>query len=596
MTYLIAIFVYLFVLTGIGIYKSRQVKTQEDFTVAGRSLSPWIMVCTMLAVWIGTGSIVGNAGKTYEVGMAAFFLPLGTFVGMILLSFIATRAREIEAISVPEIIGRRYNNTARLLAVIALVIAYMVIVSYQFNAGGMVLEVIAGKKEKVALKVDDILTKYHVSKGYFHYAPPKDWTGTTEIKFHVKSKGSDKWSETQEIFTVKVVKSTEIISEKSFASRLQNSSVIKENTFTRVIIKGYDNGFKKRDGIYRLASIPKQGQIFLHEPVLTAQTATIIAAVFIIAYTMLAGLMSLAFADILTGIIITVSLLIAFPVLLNKAGGFSGIQSAFAAMGDRPDHMKLFGVFGAADYINFLLPVFLLVMGDANQYQRIFASKNAKGARTAVVVMIFLALLIEELIIAEAWFAGSLTPDPENGRYVLIFAARHFMPQALGIIFMITVVGIIISTADSFLLVPSTTFIKDVYLNYINPKAPEKRIVFMSRFMVLTFGVIAWLVSLVFSQSTTVFEKALYAFTVYGSSITPCLVAALLWKKATTAGAISSILAGTVTTLLWEEIIKVHLPTELAKLDAVLPAITLSVICLIAVSLLTQKKQLTGGD
>ncbi len=596
MTYLIAIFVYLFVLTGIGIYKSRQVKTQVDFSVAGRTLSPWIMVCTMLAVWIGTGSIVGNAGKTYEVGMAAFFLPLGTFVGMILLSFIAARARDIEAISVPEIIGRRYNNTARLLAVIALVIAYMVIVSYQFNAGGMVLEVIAGKKEKVALKVDDILTKYHVSKGYFHYEPPKDWTGTTEIKFHVKSKGSDKWSETPEIFTVKVVQSTEISGEKAQTSRLQNSSVIKENTFTRVIIKGYDSGFKKRDGIYRLASIPKQGQIFLHEPVLTAQTATIIAAVFIIAYTMLAGLLSLAFADIVTGIIITVTLLIAFPVLLTKAGGFSGMQSAFAVMGDRPDHMKLFGVFGAADYINFLLPVFLLVMGDANQYQRIFASKNAKGARTAVVVMIFLALLVEELIIAEAWFAGSLTPDPENGRYVLIFAARHFMPRALGIIFMITVVGIIISTADSFLLVPSTTFIKDVYLNYINPKAPEKRIVFMSRFMVLTFGVIAWLVSLVFSQSTTVFEKALYAFTVYGSAITPCLVAALFWKRATTVGAISSILAGTVTTLLWEEVIKVHLPTEPAKLDAVLPAITLSVICLIVVSLLTQKKQPTGGD
>ena len=31
MTYLIAIFAYLFLLAGIGIYKSRQVKTQEDF-------------------------------------------------------------------------------------------------------------------------------------------------------------------------------------------------------------------------------------------------------------------------------------------------------------------------------------------------------------------------------------------------------------------------------------------------------------------------------------------------------------------------------------------------------------------------------------
>lgn len=591
MIYLIPIFVYLFVLTGIGIYKSRQVKTQEDFTVAGRTLSPWIMVCTMLAVWIGTGSIVGNAGKTYEVGMAALFLPLGTFVGMILLSLIATRARNIEALSVPEIIGRRFGNTARLLAVIALIIAYMVIVSYQFNAGGMVLEVITGKKNKVTLKVGDNLTKNQVRKGYFHYEPPKNRTGNTEIQFCVKEKGTNKWSEKPKTYTVKVVRAVEIISEKAQAEQMKNTIVIKENTFTRIIIEGYDSGFNKYDEIYRLAEMPKEGLVYLHEPILTAERATIIAAIFIVAYTMLAGLLSLAFADIVTGIIITVTLLIAFPVLLIKAGGFNGLLTSFAAMGDRPDHMKLFGVFSIADYINFLLPVFLLVLGDANQYQRIFAGKNAKDARTAVIVMIFLALLIEELIIAEAWFAGSMTADPENGRYILIYAARHFMPRALGILFMITVVGIIISTADSFLLVPSTTFIEDIYLNYINPNASQKRIVFMSRLMVLTFGVIAWLVSRVFSESTTVFEKALYAFTIYGSAITPCLVAALFWKRATKAGAISSILAGTVTTLLWEEVIKDHLPAEIAKLDAVLPAITLSVICLIVVSLCSTNKE-----
>ncbi|MHC4109684.1 MAG: hypothetical protein ACYSUY_01330, partial [Planctomycetota bacterium] len=275
-------------------------------------------------------------------------------MGMILLSFIATRARNIEALSVPEIIGRQFGNTARLLAVIALVIAYMVIVSYQFNAGGMVLEVITGKKEKVALGLENKLTKNHVRKGYFHYEPPQDWTGTTEIKFNVQEKGSDQWSQTPEVFTVKVVKSTEIVSEKAQTSGLKNISVIKENTFTRVIIEGYDDGFKKHDGIYRLAAIPQEGKLFLHEPVLTAQTATIIAAIFIVAYTMLAGLMSLAFADIVTGIIITVTLLIAFPVLLIKAGGFAGMMTSFTAMGDRPEHMKLIGVFSAADYINFM--------------------------------------------------------------------------------------------------------------------------------------------------------------------------------------------------------------------------------------------------
>jgi len=654
MIYLIAIFIYMLVLTGIGIYKSRQVKTQEDFTVAGRTLSPWIMVCTMLAVWIGTGSIVGNAQKSYEVGMAAFFLPIGTFIGMILLSFIATRARDIEALSVPEIIGRRFGATARMLAVIALVIAYMVIVSYQFNAGGMVLEVIAGKKDKVALNPDDTLTKNQVRKGYLRYEPPKDWTGTTQIKLHVRDPKTNDWSETPEVVTIRVVPSTEIIEirkeretiaegleeemlpikaeiekiqnrldelrgtdsggevkelqadmQKATALLKQNEDklgnfkktiVIKDNTFTRIEIEGRDAGFGKNDTLYSLAETPEQGETYLHEPKLTAHRATIIAAIFIVAYTMLAGLLSLAFADIVTGIIITVTLLIAFPILLIRADGFAGMAEAFAAMGDRPDNMKLFGVFGPANYINFCLPVFLLVMGDANQYQRIFAAKNAKGARTAVIAMIFVALVIEELIIAEAWFASSLIPDPENGRYVLIYAARHFMPLALGLIFMITVVGIIISTADSFLLVPATTFIKDIYQAYINPKASEKKIVFMSRLMVLTFGVIAWLVSLAFAESKTVFEKALYAFTVYGSAITPCLVAALFWKGATKAGAISSILAGTVTTLLWEEVIKGHLPGEIEKLDAVLPAITLSVLCLIVVSLLTKKSRPAGGE
>ena len=625
MTYLIAIFIYLLVLTVIGIYKSRQVKTQEDFTVAGRTLSPWIMVCTMLAVWIGTGSIVGNAGKTYEIGMPALWLPIGTFIGMILLSFIATRARNIEALTVPEIIGKRFGNTARTLAVVALILAYMVIVGYQFNAGGMVLEVIAGQKDKVTLADGSALTKRQVRKGYVRYEPPADWTGVARVGFDTKDASTGQWSDNSKQFTILVVPSTEIIelnyalqeardansvsllaeavasidriaaSEIEALDSLDDLVAIKENTITRVAIAGSGEGFGNDEQTVRLAGLPKVGTAYLHEPKLTSERATIIAATFIIGYTMLAGLMSLAFADIVTGSVIMVTLVIAFPIVLIKAGGLAGMAAAFAEMGDRPDHMKFWGMFRPVDYINFCLPVFLLVLGDANQYQRIFASRNAKGARTAVIAMIFIALVIEELIIAEAWFASSLIPDPENGRYVLIYAARHFMPMGLGLLFMITVVGIIISTADSFLLVPATTFIKDIYQAHINPKAAEKKIVFMSRFMVLTFGIIAWLVSLVFAESTTVFEKALYAFTVYGSAITPCLVAALFWKGATKAGAITSILAGTATTLVWGEVIKDRLPAQLAELDAVLPAIMLSVICLIVVSLLTQNQQPSGG-
>ena len=158
---------------------------------------------------------------------------------------------------------------------------------------------------------------------------------------------------------------------------------------------------------------------------------------------------------------------------------------------------------------------------------------------------------------------------------------------------MVTVVGIIISTADSFLLVPATTFMKDIYQTYINPNAAEKKIVFLSRLLVLAFGIIAYIVSLAFAESTTVFEKALYAFTIYGSAITPSLIAALFWKGATKQGAIASILSGILITLVWGEVIigrfKDKLPEALTSLDAVLPAITVSVLALFIVSRLTQK-------
>jgi Na+/proline symporter len=474
MVYLISILAYLLVLTGIGVYKSRQVKTQADFSVAGRSLSPWVLVCTMLAAWIGTGSIVGNAGMTYESGLAALILPIGSVFGMMLLTRVAPRARSYEVYSVPEIIGSRYGPTARLLAVAALVIAYMVIVSYQFNALGAVLN---------AILVD------------------------------------------------------------------------------------------------------RSGQ-----PLISEGIGTIIAAVAIITYTILAGLLSLAYTDIVTGIIITVSLFVAFPILWSHAGGWSGLETRFAQMA-KPEHMKFWGVFSWAEVVNYTLPAFLLIMGDANQYQRFFASKSAKGAKSAVTFMIFAVLVIESLIILEAWIASSLIPNAAVGKYVLIYAARDFMPMALGLLFMITVVGIIISTADSFLLIPATTLVRDVYLNHINPKASEKRTVFLSRLLVLILGVIAYLVSLSFAQSTTIFKRAMYAYTIYGAAITPCLVAALFWKRATGTGAILSITAGATTALTWSELqSRGVLPGWAGRLDAVLPAIILSVLALVGVSLLTHGK------
>ena len=482
MIYLTIILIYLLTLIALGAFKAKKIKTQSDFAVAGRTLTPWILLGTMLATWLGTGSVLGNAGKAYQTGLAALILPLGGVLGVVVLTQIAGKVRAYEKFTVPEILGDRFGSTARTLSVIALVIAYMVIVSYQYNAGGAVIHTV----------LKDVL---------------------------IDSSGS---------------------------------------------------------------------------PLISIQTGTIIAAVFIILYTMLAGLVSVAYTDVANGIIILISFVIAIPIFLIKAGGFEGMAISFAEMG-KNDHMNFWGVYSGMDIINFCLPSFLLIMGDANMYQRFFASKDAKGAKSATKTLIVAVLIAELMIIVAAWIASSMIPDAEVGKYVLIYASHEFLPPFIGAIMMTTIVGIIISTADSYLLVPTTTLMRDIYLNYFNKNADQAKIVFLSRVLVIVLGIIAYAVSLGFAKSAGFFERALYAYTIYGAAITPSLVAALFWKGATKEGAIASILVGTLTTLLWKEssfIVNVVPDQIYGNMDEVLPAITFSVISLVLVSLLTQKKNL----
>ena len=50
MIYLSIILIYLFTLVVLGTYKAKKIKTQSDFAVAGRTLAPWVLVGTMLAL------------------------------------------------------------------------------------------------------------------------------------------------------------------------------------------------------------------------------------------------------------------------------------------------------------------------------------------------------------------------------------------------------------------------------------------------------------------------------------------------------------------------------------------------------------------
>jgi SSS family solute:Na+ symporter/sodium/proline symporter len=99
----------------------------------------------------------------------------------------------------------------------------------------------------------------------------------------------------------------------------------------------------------------------------------------------------------------------------------------------------------------------------------------------------------------------------------------------------------------------------------------------MSRVIVVLLGAFAVLQA---TRLESILNAALYAYTVYGAAVTPAVMAVFFWRRATTAGAITSIVLGTVVTIGW----------NLAGFEqdqAVYPALGASVLSLLLVSFLT---------
>ncbi|MBA65168.1 MAG: hypothetical protein CMG55_05140 [Candidatus Marinimicrobia bacterium] len=499
MIFLYSIIAYLSFLVAVGIYKVRSVKDSEDFMVAGRTLPWFVLVGTLLATWMGSGSLFSGAGLGYRNGLAGLWSSGGAWLGIALIYFISKRIRNFGKVTVPDIFEVRYGSVAALLATVTTVIAYTTIVSYQFRGGGKVLSMVS-------------------------------------------------------------------------------------------------------DGIISLES------------------GIVITALFAISYTVLAGMFSVVYTDVVNGILMTIGTIGALIFLVLKVGGISEIITISESVGK----WQLFGnweleragdISGPIIAISFFVPTMLLLMGDANMYQRIFSARDGGSAKKAVFFWI-IGVIVLESVISMLGLTGSvaaskgiipdLVKDAQSGisntNVVAMLEARQSgsesvipaiaryagLPLILGLLLVSTMMAIIVSTADSFLLIPATNLTRDVYLKHINSNASEKQILLIIRILVLVLGLFAFLLV---SQFATVLNAAFTAYNIYGTSITPALLAAFLWKRATNEGAISSIITGTTVTVIWTYFLPnwsgfKGLHPFLQELTY--PAACLSIMALVIVSLVTK--------
>ena len=453
---LTAILVYLGALVALGLWHARKLQTGDDFLVAGRTL-PWhVLVFTLLATWIGSGSLFGGAGLGYRNGFAGLWQSAGAWTGIALVYFLAPRVRRIAKYTMPDILELRYGATARVLGTFVVVIAYTTIAAYQFRGGGRLLNLVAG----------------------------------------------------------------------------------------------IDIG-----------------------------TGALITMAFCVVYTALAGMLSVAYLDVGNGVAMVVGVGLAVLYLVGNAGG---PVDAMAAL--RADQVTLFGTLNPwKDAFALFLPTMLLLMGEANMYQKFFSARDERHARISVIGWISGTILVETLIVSVGVFGSVAIPGlgASESEGIVIQVAVSVLPTLLGMLLLCGAAAIIVSTANSFLLTPASALMRDVYQKVINPAATDKQILLLTRIFVVLLGLLGFVALQFF---TTILEMALWAYTMYGASITPALLAAFLWPRVTRAGGVASIAAGMVTTLGWEIYARAAggYPYEL---DTVYPALAMSLLALVGVSL-----------
>lgn len=481
MIYSVVTIAYLLLLVGVIIYKSRSVKNEDDFVVAGRGVPVYLLVGTLICTWIGSGSLFGTAGLSFRSGFGELWFSAGAWIGIVIIYFIAERVRKISKVTLTDLLEQRYNRTAKLLGTVTIIVAYLVIAGYQFKGGG------------------------------------------------------------------------------------------------------------------RFIAILSDGAI-------DVQTGAMISCFVIISFTALAGMVSITSIDIFNGVLMILALFIALPFAIASHGGIGEVINTIN--NTSPEYLSLFEGRDPWWVLGVILPTFLLLVSESSIYQKFSSAKSEGGAKKAVLGMLVGVVLIEFVmctiaVVGYAIYAKDprffLTDGSINramAEEIILRIGYEQIPAFAGAMLFAAGVAIILSTGNTFLMVTSTNLTRDILKPYfLKSVTNSKSWIRIQQATIVLLGLLAFVMV---TQFETVLEMAFISYTMIGASLAPVLLASFFWKRVTSAGGVSSILAGMLVPVINKvmEVADISIGVFPVDTDYIaIPSLFASLFMLITVSLFTKKPE-----
>jgi solute:Na+ symporter, SSS family len=336
------------------------------------------------------------------------------------------------------------------------------------------------------------------------------------------------------------------------------------------------------------------------------QVAIFIATIAIIIATSCGGLWALSRIDAIGFVLILAGLLILLPAALGQVGGLSELLATGRNWSDLPTwSMKIeseadggyLGYVGLLAVLLYLSAWITLSVGDLPSQvlmQRALAARNERTAVAGFVIsgILYLVMGMIPVLIGIAIFTSGMADGVKDietqAEQILPWAASQLLPGWASTLFIVSLAAAIVSTCGDSALIVSTLVGHNLY-RMLKPNADQVEVLKVIRVAIPIVGLCGMAVAL---YAETVYRLIVLSGGIQLATICAAYILGSFWRKANSAGAVSSILIGLIS---WVILFRFWaLPaTDFSQEDAIfialVPAAFLSFVTLVLVSLATQR-------
>lgn len=281
--------------------------------------------------------------------------------------------------------------------------------------------------------------------------------------------------------------------------------------------------------------------------------ALLVGSFVIVSYTFLGGYNAVSWTDFIQGILMMLALVIIPIVVVSELGGVSSAITAIESID--PSHLNMVSGASIISIIS-LLAWGLGYFGQPHilvRFMSIRDENETHKAKTIGMTWMTLSILgsLSVGFFGFAYVAANSIDLADSEKIFITLSQLVFNPWIAGFL-LAAILAAIMSTVDSQLLVSSSVLTRDVYHAIIHKDASDKELVWIGRATVILIALIAWYISA--DENSSVLKLVSYAWAGFGAAFGPLIILSLYSRNITKFGAISGMIVGALTVIIWKEL------------------------------------------